>query len=78
MKLQYIESFVLFDEVESQATTMTAQLRENQVGTSKTWHDPANPNPVAYTESDIAYVEVLVRCRLCFHRWTTSFPRHRG
>jgi hypothetical protein len=30
---QYIESFVLFDEIENQATTMTEQLRENQVGT---------------------------------------------
>jgi len=30
---QYLESFVLFEEIENQATTMTEQLRENQVGT---------------------------------------------
>ena len=48
---QYLESFVLFEEVENQATTMTEQLRENQVGTEATWYDPGNPNPVLFTES---------------------------
>jgi hypothetical protein len=32
----YIESFVLFEEVEHQAQQMTQELRENQVGTEKT------------------------------------------
>jgi len=49
---QYLESFVLFEEVENQATTMTEQLRENQVGTEATWYDPANPNPVAFTKDE--------------------------
>jgi len=46
---QYLESFVLFEEVENQATTMTEQLRENQI--VATWYDPGNPNPVLFTES---------------------------
>jgi len=49
---QYLESFVLFEEVENQATTMTEQLRENQVGTEVYGLDSSGQNPIVFTESE--------------------------